>query len=88
MNVPSPRFRKRLLVRRYVFASKLLDLVVDVRVGGEEVLPPVVVEVDEAVAPPAAGGHQRAQPRAMGHVLEEALPQVPVQAGSSRPPAR
>ncbi len=58
---------------------ELLDLVVHVRVGGEDVLPPVVVEVEEAVPPPAARRHQPAEPAGMRDVLEEALPHVPVQ---------
>jgi hypothetical protein len=53
-----------------------VDRVVDVRVGREEVLEAVVVQVDERVAPAAARLDRGGQPRAIAHVLELALAEV------------
>ena len=58
---------------------ELVDLVVDVRVGGGQIEQPVVVEVAEGDAPAAAANRERAEPRDRSRVVERAAAVVAVE---------
>src|SRR5690242_9844497 len=64
-------------VRLFVFGGlKHLDVVVDVRTTDKEVLPSVIVQVEKAGAPSAAGDAQGGKLAAIGSILEEPAAEV------------
>src|SRR5262252_4915840 len=59
-----------------VRGSKKIDQVVHIGICGEQVLPAIIVEIEETVAPAAARGGERGKPALVGHLLKGTFAEV------------